>query len=394
MLQEMTRGLLLVAGICCAQVRPVKLEELPESLRIPGILDEAGRSSVRRLRDGEWDHAVFYALQSRRFTKLPPIEPAVSARQWHDQGRVPEDAARRMNAFVSATPIAERHVAIRRVVGSVEQLSHEYERSMAHLYKQEWIPRGKQGPARREFVGETYQSRGHSSDTGLWAAYVTDVGLNIIRGLRPDTRIRRVLLVGPGVDWAPRTAFEEDTPPQSYQPYALADSLIRLKLASPDLRIDCVDLNPRVVDFIGAFNSRRSPLLLPAMPGTGDWSRYFAALGKSAGVRAGRTLLVDHAVVRGIQAWEMNILTERVETTGYDLAVATNVLLYFNHRELGLAMANILHSLGPGGVLLHNDLRPAAEAWARGLGWPPVHARTLTFDAGLYDAVVLHAARK
>ena len=32
------------------------------------------------MHEGDLDHLVFYALQSTHFTKLPPIEPALSAK--------------------------------------------------------------------------------------------------------------------------------------------------------------------------------------------------------------------------------------------------------------------------------------------------------------------------
>src|SRR5688500_9212479 len=38
------------------------------------------QTNARRVRDGDLDHLIFYLLQSTRFTKLPPIEPALSAK--------------------------------------------------------------------------------------------------------------------------------------------------------------------------------------------------------------------------------------------------------------------------------------------------------------------------
>ena len=38
--------------------------------------------------------------------------------------------------------------------------------------------------------------------------------------------VRRVLIVGAGLDLAPRTALLEATPPQSYQPWAVIDALV------------------------------------------------------------------------------------------------------------------------------------------------------------------------
>ena len=43
-------------------------------------IERTRRENLRRVREGDLDHLVFYLLQSTRFTPLPPIEPALSAR--------------------------------------------------------------------------------------------------------------------------------------------------------------------------------------------------------------------------------------------------------------------------------------------------------------------------
>lgn len=389
--------LALTAGLCCGQIRGVTLEELPERLRDEQWLSEIEQSTATRVREGEWDHVVHYALQSRRFTELPPVEPGESARQWTKQGRVPDDAAARLEAFVAAPAGEARHAALRAMVRDEEQLKREYARTMRFLYEKEWVSREREGAARREYVAGLYQRRGHSTDTDVMAGYGVHMGLGALAGLRPGNKIRRVLLVGPGLDWAPRMGLAEEAPPQSLQPYALADSLVRLGLAAADdLRIDCVDVNPRVVPHINGFAGGARRLWLRETPGDSEWRNYFLTLGKATGTRKGREITVSVQVAKSVRAWRMNVLTQRVTDGNYDLAVATNVLLYFNDRELGLALANIAHAVRAGGHFLHNELRPAAEVWGHELGMPPVHARTVHFDTGraLFDGVVLHEVRK
>ena len=389
--------LALTAAACAGQIRQATLEELPERLRDHQWLAELEQSTAQRLRDGEWDHVVFYALQSRRFTKLPPVEPAESARQWTKLGHLPPDAAARLRAFVAAPAAGTRHAAMRAMVHDEQQLQLEYARAMRFLYEKEWAARERDGAARREYVAGLYQRRGHSTDTDVTAGYAVHTGLGVLASLRPGTKIRRVLLVGPGLDWAPRMGLDEDTPPQSLQPYALADSLVRLGLAAAgDLRVDCVDVNPRVVSHLNDFAAGPRRLWLRETPGDSEWQSYFLSLGKTVGTRSGLRIAVSSPVAKSIRAWRMNVLTQRVTDPGYDLAVATNVLLYFNDRELGLALANIAHAIRPGGYLLHNEPRPASEAWGRELGMPAVQARTVQFAATgeLYDSVVLHEVRK
>ena len=46
----------------------------------PAFIDRTHADQCRRVREGDLDHLVFYALQSTHFTRLPPIEPALSAK--------------------------------------------------------------------------------------------------------------------------------------------------------------------------------------------------------------------------------------------------------------------------------------------------------------------------
>jgi hypothetical protein len=393
------RVVLLAVGVSVAggQVRDATLEELPARLRDRAWLAGLEASTAQRVREGEWDHVVYYALQSQRFTRLPPVKPGESARRWKEQGRIPPDAAARLVAFVAARPVEGRHAALRAMVKDIEQLKREYERGMRFLYEKEWVSRERGGAARREYVAGLYQMRGHSTDTDVRAGYGVHTGLGALAALRPGIKIRRVLLVGPGLDWAPRMSLEDEAPPQSLQPYALADSLVGLGLAAADdLQIDCVDVNPRVVTYINGFAGGSRRLWLRETAGDAEWRNYFLHLGRAAGTRNGREITVSSAVAQSVRAWPMNVLTQRVTQAGYDLAVATNVLLYFNDRELGLALANIGHAVRAGGHVLHNELRPAVEVWGHELGMPPVHARTVQFDGAseLFDAAVVHEVKR
>ena len=76
-----------------------------------------------------------------------------------------------------------------------------------------------------------YQTRGLSTDTSVDAGYAVYLSLAALRRLEPDRRIHRVLIVGPGMDLAPRTGFVESHAPQSYQPFAVIDALIATGLS-------------------------------------------------------------------------------------------------------------------------------------------------------------------
>src|SRR5206468_763427 len=60
----------------------------------PACVERIDRETERRIAEGEREHLIYYALQSRRFTDRPPIEPAISARQFVD--RLAPDERRRL----------------------------------------------------------------------------------------------------------------------------------------------------------------------------------------------------------------------------------------------------------------------------------------------------------
>src|SRR5262245_53627181 len=65
------------------------------------IADVRARNRAR-VRDGDFDALVYYALQSSAFTRLPPIEPATSARAFAEHTIVPRAAQDRFSALVEA----------------------------------------------------------------------------------------------------------------------------------------------------------------------------------------------------------------------------------------------------------------------------------------------------
>jgi hypothetical protein len=92
-----------------------------------------------------------------------------------------------------------------------------------------------------------------------------------------------------------------------------------------------------------------------------------------------------------------NIITERPSAPAYDVVIATNLLTYFDDRELALALANIEATLRPGAYLLHNESRAGLAEVADAVGIPVLQMRTVVLGgrAGspgqpLYDAVWLH----
>src|SRR5689334_12857480 len=92
-------------------IRPVAWSDLPAPIQ--RLLDARGvredgfdayiervRAQTReRLREGDFDHLVYYALQSTRITSRAPIEPALSAKGFVE-GLLPEERTR----YLAETP--------------------------------------------------------------------------------------------------------------------------------------------------------------------------------------------------------------------------------------------------------------------------------------------------
>lgn len=348
---------------------------------------EIAKDTERRERDGEFEHLIYYALQSRRFTSLPRIEPAQSAREFAETHAVPGAVRTRFGAFLKGLASGDRDPRMRYFAGLLPAgqrtpafLDGEYSRVMRFLYDKEFL--------KREHV---YETRGHSTDTQVEANYALWNGLSVLHALAPQAMIRRVLIVGPGMDFAPRTGLDDAHPPQSFQPYAVADALLALGMAKRiELAIGCGDINDRVVDFIESFPATRR-LELYSGPGDPAYDRYFRELGRAIGKRSGSTLVVDAEVARSIHAAKLNVLTSRWDGR-YDLAIATNVLVYFNSEELALAHANIAAMLRPGGYFLHNEVRPEIDAIAADAGLEALQARTVRIT-DLFDAFAIYRKR-
>jgi hypothetical protein len=289
-------------------------------------------------------------------------------------------------------------------------LGREYMRSMRFLYRKEYLaPRGAAGSA---VVHDLYRERGLSTDTAVESGFVIQTGLAVLKALEPDRQVRRVLIVGPGIDLAPRTGLLEDAPPQSYQPWAVIDALVSLGLSRvDDLVIVGADINPRVV--VHLRHARQAPpslLLASALADDGrvvlsaDYRDYFTRLGRTLGpevpTSGGRRLMqVRPAAAQALTAETLNIVTERLDGPGFDLVIATNVLPYFDDLELALAMSNIAGMMVPGGVLLHNEGRPILGDISTEVGLPFEQSRHVTIatvrgvSAPLADSVFLHRKR-
>ena len=102
---------------------------------LPARLAELRQRNRARVADGDRDHLIYYVLQSTAFTKLPPIEPAVSAEAFMSSAQVPAAVTARIAAFEAARRSGRglgARMAIFRALVPREHidLSKEYARAM------------------------------------------------------------------------------------------------------------------------------------------------------------------------------------------------------------------------------------------------------------------------
>ena len=431
-------GVVRVSWPAVAVLQPALEKRGSTAASFDAYVERIRTRNIARVTEGDLDHLVFFVLQSTSYTTLPPIEPALSAKALVDSlppqerdaflragtidaSRLPAPVGARIAAFVDALESASKdaRLAYFRELSNATMgrdreaaLAREYGRAMKFVYEKEFVAARSPRPA--EAVAELYRRRGLSTDTAVEAGYLVFQGLNIIKAIEPERRIRRVLIIGPGMDLAPRTALNEAGPPASYQPWTVIDGLLAIGLArADDLEVVAADINPRVVAHLR--RARTSPPVLTLytelregdnLTMTPGYKEYFGQVGRALSAGEGTSATVDRghlrktvrvaaAAARVVEPVPLDIVTERLSGLPFDLAIATNILPYFDDRELMLALSNIAAMLAPNGMFLHNEPRPLIGEIGLLLGLPFEQSRvvpiaTVTGAPPLVDTVWLH----
>ena len=362
------------------------------------------RETALRVLDGEREARVYYILQSSLFTAADPVEPAVVAGGWLEDQPVPPTVQRRLDEFRSACRKPSTDKRFRyfcSLDGGLEQWRRDFSRAMAFLRTKEHQSREREGDGRREFVASLYRNRGLSTDSGFDANFPVYLALRSLAAKPAPIKMNKVLIVGPGLDYAPRTGLRDAVAPQSIQPYAVMDALLQLGMASPELlAIHCVDVNPRVVAHFSHDRPRPVSLTIFKHDGPDEYLRYFENFERAIGTETSgnlrsRLIHVPAQSASAIRATRLNIVSERlVPVPQYDLVVATNILLYLSDADLSLALANIQFMLRDGGYLVHNEPRAGVELAGAAIGMPVVDARLVRLREddrrAILDTQVIH----
>jgi hypothetical protein len=366
----------------------------------PGWVLEHDRAVRDRLVRGEEDALVNLLLFGTSFTKAPRLTSAALAGSPAPEAE--KALTQRLQDLVGAlvAPGRDERLVLSRSlldrlgqpVGApggrervtswlrenVARVRREQTAFAAELQKVRALPDATEQLAARSTL---FRERGIALDTSLRPAFALDEALRdaLDRGLLTAGSVRRVAVVGPGLDFVDKAEGQDFYPPQSLQALALADSLVRLGIAKPEaLSISAFDISPRVLDHLERAKARAldgeayvvqlpRPLEGWAAPFVAYWRRLGDAVAgpalaakppPSAGLVEVRAVRVRPEVVALVHSADLNVVYQRLDLPAgerFDLVVATNILVYYDTFEQCLALANIARMTAVGGLFLSNS---------------------------------------
>jgi hypothetical protein len=382
---------------------PSELRDLGDAERAarwPGWLDRHDRAIRERLQRGDEDTVVLWMALGTSFTREPRVTDVLAASP--DDGaalvKVVQTRARDFVETLASGAVDDRAVFARHLLaGRGIRVDDAASRRAAERYvMQRFAGLLKE---QRELAARLRAARGSGDPSAEFAARSTlfsDRGLSLDTSLPPNLAIRdalvslrdrdllargsivRAAVIGPGLDFADKDAGFDFYPPQTVQPFAVFETLVRLGLADRDrLQMTTLDLSPRIHQHLASARTRAArgeayPIVLPLddRPWTVEARQYWKEFGTTVGTLAGgvaappgvgvqtRGVQVAPQIVLRITPVDLNIVTQRADGTPFDLIVATNVLVYYGVFDQALALANIESMLRPGGVLLTNTALP------------------------------------
>jgi hypothetical protein len=357
-----------------------------------------------RVAIGDEDSVINLMLYGTRFTRRPRATPDAIASAPGRPGleAVMDGRALDLAAAIEspagderlqfARQVVERHgidvgpgsrEATRRyLVGLRSRVLTENERYVRRLAL---IP-GANESQRTAAQATVYRDRGLSSDTSLRTSFALEQAIAALRDRGELGPVRQVAIVGPGLDFIDKAQGDDFHAVQTIQPFTVADTLLRLRVSDRPV-LTALDISPRVIAHLRGARERASrgePYRLTAVlerdrPGlrvdtalVDYWRRVGDRVGAEVAIdvpagRAdrirGRAIAVRPEVVLDVTAAHLNIVLERLDkTTRFDLAIATNVLVYYDTFEQALAVGNMVSMLRDRGLLLTNRPVPVPSS--------------------------------
>jgi hypothetical protein len=232
-----------------------------------------------------------------------------------------------------------------------------------------------------------YRTRGLSVDTSLLPNFAIEDTLRAMlrKGALSAGAIQRVAIVGPGLDFADKRGGYDYYPLQTIQPFAILEAVTRLGLGGADqIEIRAFDLNPAVLAHIheAARRARAGQAYAIQLPrerqadltpqALAYWQHFGDLIGRVVPAISpphplqhsilSRAVAVQSRYAARLDAFDLDIVAQTFDQPpgdGFDLVVATNILVYYDLFHQALAKAAIAHMLNPGGLLLVNHALPS-----------------------------------
>jgi hypothetical protein len=294
-----------------------------------------------------------------------------------NEGLLQERALLKKRGFSFRTP-QEREQLKKYLLGNLARMRDEFT-----AFREKLKTAGKAEES------QMYSDRGISLDSNLWPDYALDRTFQemLESGKLKPGSVRRIAIVGPGLDFANKENGNDFYPPQTIQPFAVIDSLVRLGISEPArLEMFTLDISPSVNVHLQRARKNASQgkvyhVQLPwnsSVPFSREYlasfTKYWEKLGDQIGEPAKpaavpqalareiniRAVSIRPQVVTRITPIDMNIVFERLPFSDsgqqFDLIIGTNIFIYYGALEQSLARANVSTMLRPGGYLLTNDL--------------------------------------
>jgi hypothetical protein len=417
---------LVLASFSCAiqstteqVVRFLRFEEAAETLK---LFADAGLSSIDVKDSDEWKEWVHkrdaevrarvdqgvedsisnLILYGASYTSLPRIENAESAVS--EAGELTVAARARVHALAAALPngarnerlrfvsefLARKGIAKEAVEGKLlENLRRLVAEQRAYQEKLRESEAASDPAAKLLARGTLFQERGLSADTSLLPNYALEDTLKTMLrkgAIRPGS-MHRILVIGPGLDFTDKRDGYDFYPVQTIQPFAMLEAVARLGLGkAEEISVVSVDLNAGVNAHVARMAERGRAgqpytVQLPRLV-SAEWSPEAAAYWQKFGEVLGtpvkplpvpasvidvtmRAVAIRPKYAAQMHGYDMNVVTQTMdvpEGQGFDLVVATNVLVYYDLFQQALAMSNIAHIMNPGGIFLANHALPAQHA--------------------------------
>ena len=233
-----------------------------------------------------------------------------------------------------------------------------------------------------ELDSHLFENRGISLDTSIRPNFALQEALRdlVARKVFSLGSIRRVAVIGPGLDFVNKEEGVDFYPTQTIQPFAVIDSLLKLRLSNATtLQVVTYDISPSVNHHIErarvhAAKGLPYQLQIP-WDATKTWSPEFTSYWETFGSRIGkparalpvpeatpelkmRALDIRSKTVQIVRPTDMNVVFQQdviSDENKFDLVIGTNVFVYYGGFEQALALRNLSGMMRSGGILLSNN---------------------------------------